>query len=106
MRLTHTSAAFTHHGVPMPGVPVILSDRMVIAEGPQRWLLYIALDRGRTRSPATWRSYAEALYDWLQKCQANGWMWDGIEEGYLRAIAIRCCTTPVRSRVGATQPGP
>jgi len=85
MRLAYTNAAFTHHGVPMPGVPVLLSDDMVISEGPQRWVFYIALDRGRTRSRATWRSYAEALYDWLQTCQANGWAWDGIDDGHLRA---------------------
>src|SRR5216684_6194294 len=79
MKLTYTNAAFTHHGVPMAGVPVVLNDDMKIAEGPQRWVFYIALDRGRTRSRATWRSYAEALYDWLQTCQANGWAWDEIE---------------------------
>jgi integrase/recombinase XerD len=85
MRLTYTNEAFTQHGVPMPGVPVLLTDDMVIVDGPQRWLFYIALDRGRTRSAATWRSYGEALYDWLQTCQANGWTWDDIEEGHLRA---------------------
>jgi hypothetical protein len=60
MRLTYTTAAFTHHGVWMPGVPVLLNDDMAIVVGPQRWLFYIALDRGRTRSGATWRSYAGA----------------------------------------------
>jgi site-specific recombinase XerD len=69
----------------MPGVPVILNDDMLIVEGPQRWLFYVALDRGRARSPATWRSYAEALFDWLQTCEANGWEWDDVEEGHLRA---------------------
>jgi hypothetical protein len=53
MRLLFTSAAFTHHGVAMPGVPVLVDDEMRIAEGPERWLFYIALDRGRTRSRAT-----------------------------------------------------
>ena len=78
MRLAYTTAAFRHHGVVMLGVPVVVNDDMTIAEGPQRWLFYIALDRGRTRSPATWRSYAEALYDWLQTCQINGWEWDQV----------------------------
>jgi site-specific recombinase XerD len=81
MKLTYTNGAFAHHGVPMPGVPVLLNDDMTLAEAPQRWLFYIALDRGRTRSRATWRSYAEALYDWLQTSQANGWVWDKVEEG-------------------------
>src|SRR6266511_4487394 len=85
VNLAFTNAAFTHHGVPLTGVPVLLNEDMRLVEGPQRWLFYIALDRGRTRSPATWRSYGEALYDWLQTCQANGWGWDDIEEGHLRA---------------------
>jgi hypothetical protein len=85
VRLLYTTDAFSQHGVPMVGVPVILNNVMHIAEGPQRWLFYIALDRGRTRSPATWRSYAEALFDWLQTCQVNGWAWDEVEEGHLRA---------------------
>jgi hypothetical protein len=80
MKLVYTNATFTHHGVAMPNVPVLLNDDLSIVEGPQRWLFYIALDRGRTRSFATWRSYAEALYDWLQTCQVNGWAWDEIEE--------------------------
>jgi len=85
MRLAFSNAAFTHEGVKMPEVPVILNDDMSIVETPQRWLFNIALDRGRTRSPATWRSYAEALYDWLQTCQANGWTWNEVDEGHLRA---------------------
>jgi len=85
MRLAYTDATFTHFGVPLPGVPVLLSDDMVIVEPAQQWLFYIALERGRTRSQATWRSYAEALFDWLQTCQANGWEWDDIEEGHLHA---------------------
>jgi hypothetical protein len=85
MKLAYTNTAFAQHGVPMAGVPVILTDEMVIPGGPQAWLFYIALDRGRTRSPATWRSYAEALFDWLQTCQTNGWKWNGVEEGHLRA---------------------
>src|SRR5215469_5999773 len=85
MKLTYANEAFTQHGVPMAGIPVLLTDDMVIDEVPQRWMFYIALDRGRTRSQATWRSYAEALYDWLRTCEANGWEWDQVEEGHLRA---------------------
>jgi hypothetical protein len=38
MKLTYTNEAFTSPGVPMVGVPVLLTDDMVIVEGPQRWL--------------------------------------------------------------------
>ena len=105
MRLTYTTVAFAYHGVPMADVPVLLSDGMEIVEGPQRWLFYIALDRGRTRSPATWRSYGEALYDWLQTCQANGWAWNEIEEGHLRAFRNQMLYHPssVTGRVYSTR---
>jgi len=43
--------------------------------------------QGRTRSPATWRTYAEALYDWWQTCEANGWGWDRV--GYEEVAAYR-----------------
>src|SRR6266581_3526684 len=101
MRLTYTDPAFAQHGVVMPEVPVLLNDDMEIAEGPQRWLFYIALDRGRTRSPATWRSYGEALYDWLQTCEANGWAWDEIEEGHLRAYRNQTLYHPSSATGGA-----
>jgi site-specific recombinase XerD len=78
----------------MPDVPVILNDDMAIVEVPQRWLFYVALDRGRTRSRATWRSYAEALYDWLQTCETNGWAWDDVDEGHLRAYRIQMLYHP------------
>jgi len=59
MKLAYTNASFTHHRVTVPCVPVLLNDDLTIVEAPQRWLFYVALDRGRTRSRATWRSYAE-----------------------------------------------
>ena len=59
VNLAFTDGAFRHHGGPLTGVPVLLNEDMRLVEGPQRWLFYIALDRGRTRSPATWRSYLD-----------------------------------------------
>ena len=106
MRLAFSNAAFTHEGVKMPEVPVILNDDMSIVETPQRWLFNIALDRGRTRSPATWRSYAEALYDWLQTCQANGWTWNEVDEGHLRAYRNQMLYHPSPSRDAPTRGEP
>ena len=34
MRLTYTTVAFAYHGVPMPGVPVLLSDEREIRRQP------------------------------------------------------------------------
>jgi len=72
-------------GVPMPGVPMLVDDHERFVEAPQRWLLDVAILNGRTRSPATWRSYAEALYDWLRTCETNGWPWEAATEAHLAA---------------------
>jgi len=39
---------------------------MRLVEPACAWLMHVALVRGRTRSPQTWRAYGEALYDWWQ----------------------------------------
>src|SRR6266568_1563738 len=76
MRLAYTDNHFAPMGVSMPGVPMLLDDQERFIEVPQRWLLELAILNGRTRSPATWRSYAEALYDWLRTCVTNSWRWE------------------------------
>jgi site-specific recombinase XerD len=85
--LLFTTDAFRPEGRPMPGVPMLLSSSMGLIEPACAWLMHIALVRGRTRSPQTWRSYGEALYDWWQTLEANGWTWDRV--GYHEAAAYR-----------------
>jgi len=60
---------------------------MRLIEPACAWFQHLALVQGRTRSPATWRTYAEALYDWWQTCEANGWKWNRI--GYKEVAACR-----------------
>jgi integrase len=62
----------------VPGVPMLLNANMCLIEPACAWLLHIALVRGRTRSAQTWRTYGEALYDWWQTLEANGWAWDRV----------------------------
>lgn len=64
---------------------MLLDEEERFVELPQRWLLELAVLNGRTRSPATWRSYGEALYDWLRTCEANGWRWEQASETHLAA---------------------
>jgi site-specific recombinase XerD len=47
--------------------------------------MYVALIRGRTRSHETWRTYGEALFDWWQTIEANGWVWDQVGTGEIAA---------------------
>ena len=57
-------------------------------------LLHIALVRGRTRSPQTWRAYGEVLYDWWQTLEANGWTWDRVSFHEVAAYRDRMLTGP------------
>ena len=76
--LLFTTHAFAPHGLPLPGVPMLLDREMRLIEPACAWLLYIALVRGRTRSRQTWRTYGEVLYDWWQTLEANSWAWDEV----------------------------
>jgi len=85
--LMFTTDAFRPLGRSVPDVPMLLDGSMGLVEPACAWLMYIALVRGRTRSPQTWRAYGEALYDWWQTLEANGWAWDRI--GYHEVAAYR-----------------
>lgn len=56
-------------------MPVLFDDEMHLIEPACEWLLSVALVEGRTRSPETWRTYGEALFDWFQTLEANAWDW-------------------------------
>ncbi len=85
--LVFSTAVFRPLGRPVPGVPMLLDGAMRLIEPACAWLMHIALVRGRTRSPQTWRAYGEALYDWWQTLEANGWAWDRV--GHREVAAYR-----------------
>jgi len=86
-QLVFTTDAFRPLDRPVPGLPVLLDSDMRLVEPACAWLMHVALVRGRTRSLQTWRAYGEALYDWWQTLEANGWAWDRI--GYHEVAAYR-----------------
>jgi len=92
--LFYTTQDFDPEGNPSPGVPLLLDDDMRLIEPACLWFFRLALINGRTRSPSTWRSYAEALYDWFQTCAANGWQWDQVTEQHLAAYRNRMLAGP------------
>jgi integrase len=85
--LLFTTEAFQPQGLPTPNVPMLLDAKMRLVEPACAWLLHVALVRGRTRSKETWRTYGEALYDWWQTLEANGWAWDRV--GSSEVVAYR-----------------
>lgn len=92
--LLYTTLDFKPEGVPSPNVPLLLDEEMKLIKPACLWFFHIALIKGRTRSQCTWRSYAEALYDWFQTCSVNGWQWDKVADGQLAAYRNHMLSTP------------
>jgi site-specific recombinase XerD len=87
--LLFTTGAFQPQGLSTPHVPMLVDDEMRLIEPACAWLLHVALVRGRTRSKETWRTYGEALYDWWQTLEVNGWVWDKVDSSELTAYRNR-----------------
>ncbi len=92
LRLFFTTGHFERAGVPIAGIPMIVSDDMKFVEPACEWLLYIS-GRGRSSSPETWRTYGEAIYDWFSTVYINRWAWDAVDERHLRAYRDRMRST-------------
>ena len=92
--LLFTNDAFRPLDRAVPGVPMLLDSNMRLVEPACFWLMHVALIRGRTRSPQTWRAYGEALYDWWQTLEANGWAWDRVSYNEAAAYRDRMLTGP------------
>ena len=92
--LLFTTDAFRPLDRSVQGVPLLLDSGMRLIEPACSWLMHIALVRGRTRSPQTWRAYGEALYDWWQTLEANGWAWDRVSYHEVAAYRDRMLTGP------------
>ncbi|KAF7961411.1 hypothetical protein AWV80_00190 [Cupriavidus sp. UYMU48A] len=75
MRLLFTDEHFAVAGSPAIGIPFLLDRDMELVEEANTYLLYVALDRGMTRSPQTWRNHGEALYDYFSWLEAHGLDW-------------------------------
>lgn len=93
-QLLFTTDAFAPHGLARPGVPLLLDGEMRLIEPACAWLLHVALVRGRTRSPETWRTYGEVLYDWWQTLGANGWGWNEVGLAEVAAYRDRMLSGP------------
>jgi len=92
--LLFTTDAFRPEGRSVADVPMLLDDSMRLIEPACSWLMYVALVRGRTRSPQTWRAYGEAVYDWWQTLEANGWAWNRVSHHEAAAYRDRMLTGP------------
>lgn len=58
---------------------------MVLAEHPNDYLFHVAVIRGRSSSPRTWKTYANHLYEFFGFLEANGFAWNHLNETHFAA---------------------
>lgn len=78
-----TEILFTGYDFVKNGVPFLVNKNMELIIPANRWLRYIALVRGRTQSPNTWRAYGYHMlyfFDWLE---INNIEWNTVMESNL-----------------------
>lgn len=75
MRLLFTDDSFVLLTQAYIGIPFLLNGQMELVEPANDYLMYLALERGKTRSPKTWRNHGEALYDYFSWLEANALDW-------------------------------
>ncbi|CAE6850662.1 Tyrosine recombinase XerC [Paraburkholderia aspalathi] len=78
MRLFYTTSDFVYKGRPREGLPFLCYEDMELVKPASDFLLWAALENPRIRSPATWRSYADAIYDYFAWLEANSLSWDAL----------------------------
>lgn len=97
MHLFFTDVGFTMHGQPRPNVPFLCFASMELCDVPNEYLLYVVTVRGRTRSKATWRTYANHLYEYFSFVEANtiNWLHPSAEElaAWRDSMVDRGCST-------------
>lgn len=78
MRLFSTDENFKKNGVSLPGIPFLANTDAELVEPANRYLFHIAAVRGRTRSPATWQTYADHLYEFFSFLEENDLVWNHV----------------------------
>jgi len=76
MRLLFTDSSFVIDGTQSPDIPFLIDLDCELVDDANDYLLYVAVERGGTRSPKTWRNHGEAIYDYFSWLDANNRKWD------------------------------
>lgn len=78
MEVFFTGDEFIVEGMPHAGIPFLLDQEMREVVAVNDYLFHIAVVRGRTASPATWKTYANNLYDYFSYLEAHELQWDAV----------------------------
>jgi len=85
VKLYYTDDEYVVAGVARPGIPFLCDKEMELVSAPNRYLDHLAIIRGRTRSPKTWKTYGEHLYEFFAFAEDNGIAWDTANEREIAA---------------------
>lgn len=85
MKLYATDSSYVVAGIARPGIPFLCDRHLELVDGPNRYLDHVAVVRGRTRSPSTWKTYGEHLYDYFSFLESNGLDWAIADERTMAA---------------------
>lgn len=85
MRLFFSDDQFQVHGQSYPGVPFLVDQEMALVDAPNDYLQYVAVVRGRTRSPKTWEAYGNHLYEFFSFLEANDLVWGQVNQTHFAA---------------------
>lgn len=78
MEVFFTGDEFVIEGKPHRGIPFLLDQEMREVVAVNDYLFHIGVIRGRTASPATWKTYANDLYDYFSYLEANELKWRAV----------------------------
>lgn len=108
MDLFFTDASFEVERVPYPGIPFLCNKEMELVAEPNRWLWHVAVVKGCTRSPQTWRTYGENIYEFFGFLEANDLQWDSVSQSQIAAwrdamLERGCKRSTVNQRLRAVE---
>lgn len=85
-KLYFSTKDFKPNGISKEKVPLLIKkETMEFEEIPTLWFFDLAINSGKTPSPETWRGYAEAILDFFNTCETNGWNWKIVTKEHLVA---------------------
>jgi site-specific recombinase XerD len=83
VELSFTDPEFTMTGVSLPGIPFLVDRDMKLVNIPNRFLYEIAVIHGRTRSPKTWKTYGNHLYEFFSFLEENNLEWNQVDQAQI-----------------------
>ncbi len=104
MKLFFTDSTFVVAGMPRSKVPFLCDEEMELVSPPNKYLLHVATVKGRTRSPRTWETYANHLYEFFSFLESNDLPWDGVNQTQIAAwrdamLERKCARSTVNQRL-------